>query len=150
MMYTNKINDLISAMEKAEFSVFDGDKDEAISFITENIQHMLDYVNTVVHYQHMIPMLSFRYEGEEYRTRVMELDTRRRNVHNCAIDAINIINRMAKMHNMEDIFCVDTNDRYAVADAIGDYVIEAYRLGTQHSGMDGAVDAITKSGNPLE
>lgn len=34
MMYTNKINDLISAMEKAEFSVFDGDKDEAISFIT--------------------------------------------------------------------------------------------------------------------
>lgn len=150
MKYTEKINALISTMAETNFVVFDGNKDEAIEFLNQNVQYMLDYVNIVVHQQHMMPILSFRYDGQEYRDRVEELDTRRRRIHNCAIDAINIINRMAKMHNMEDIFCVDTNDRYAVADAIGDYVIEVYRLGTQHSGMDGAVDAITKSGNSLE
>ena len=48
------------------------------------------------------------------------------------------------MIDVEPFADIDTSDRYAVADMVGDFVIELYRTGTDRHGIDGATYKVQK------
>lgn len=108
----------------------DGKLDEmSASFLTRAFTAFPDYANIVIRQQTMMPIWQARYEGQEFRDRVSELDTSRRNAHEAAISSVNMLNRMCAKHGLEPFFDGNTADRYAVADFVGDYVNEVYNHG---------------------
>lgn len=103
--------------------------DMSARFLTNAFVTFPDYANVVIREQTMLPIWAARYEGQEYRDRVSEIDTRRHNCHEAAITGVNMLNRMCARHGLEPFFDGDTNDRHAIADFVGDYVNEIYNHG---------------------
>lgn len=127
---------LIKALRDADYQPFD-DKDEAFSFLLGRYNAFVNYANIVISEQYTMPITYARYEGEDLRQRVMQADRNRKNAHDIAIDSVNILNRMSKQLGIEPFADIDTTDRHAVADTVGNFVNELYCTGTK-TGMDGA------------
>ena len=128
--YLDKVQNLMSAMEKNGFETFDGDRKEACDTVESAIMSFPEYTNTVIRQQVVMKMLPFRdLTTEEFQQTVTQLDTQRRNVHNVAIGNMNLLNRLADLNGQEQIFQIDTKDRHAVADAVGTFVNEVYNDG---------------------
>ena len=85
----------------------------------------LIYVNTVVRMQVLLPIYQYRYDGQEYRDRVMNLDQTRRNAHESLIASLNIINRNCKKYGVEP-FSGDDLTREEVGELAGNYVGEIF------------------------
>ena len=136
MTYVEKEDAILAKLEETGYAMFDGDKDDALGFIEGRFGNFVDYANAVIRQQYMQPILYAKYEGQDLRDRVEELDRRRKSCHDCAIDGINMLNRFSKALGLEPFSDVDTSDRHAVADFVGDYVGELY--GTGAKGMDAA------------
>lgn len=123
--YLEKQRDLIEKMRGS-----DGKLDEmSEGFLTRAFTTFPDYANVVIRQQAMIPIWQARYDGQELRDRISEIDTTRRNMHEAAIASANMLNRMCAKNGLEPFFEGDTNDRHAVADFVGDYVNEVYNHG---------------------
>ena len=126
----DKQNELLRKLHDTNYELFDGDKDEALDFVNDQLMTFPDYANVVIREQVMIPIWNHTCEPEELRENVQSLDFTRRNTHECAISSINILNRVSNQLGLEPFSDVDTEDRYAVADMVGQYVSEMYGDGT--------------------
>lgn len=135
--YLQKENAIIQKLHDTNYELFDGQKDEALDFLDDQLSKFSQYANIVISQQHLLPIYRVRYEGQDYRDHVESLDHNRRTIHNCAIDSVNILNRLSDKLGLEPFSDVDTKDRNAVANMIGDYIVEMYQTGT-NGGMDGA------------
>jgi len=109
-MYKEKYENLVAASQK----------DEDPEFIQESITMCMKsfsaYVDIVYNMEVRMKIAMTRMEGSEYRDFVMSLDAGRRHGHENAIGHCNMLNRICRMLEVEEICDCDTNDRYAVAD----------------------------------
>lgn len=103
--------------------------DMSYSFLTKAFEAFPDYANVVVRQQAMIPIWNARYEGQELRELVSDIDRQRHNYHEAAIASANMLNRMCKNNGLEPFFEGDITRRDHVADFVGDYVNEVYNHG---------------------
>ena len=89
---------------------------DMLDIISSDMLALSSYVDAVYMMEISIPIILARYEGEEVRDRIQELDRRRRMKHERAITAVKRLNRFAEMEQVNLIFSGDTSDRYAIAD----------------------------------
>lgn len=137
--YLQKEENLIKAMKAEQFQLFDGDRDDAYDTLERALVSFPDYANTVIRMQIMMPIWRNRYDGEELRDRISDIDSTRHIRHEAAISGISVLNRLSRIYGLEPFADIDTNDRYAVADFVGSYISEIYEDGTKHS-----MDSLTK------
>lgn len=93
-------------------------KDDAdvLFLISENMRRIVSYVNSIVQMEYMQPIIYARYEGEDIRDRIEELDRSRRIAHDAAITAVTQLCRWAKNVGIPPIFHGDCSQRYEVAE----------------------------------
>lgn len=104
---------------------------ELVEFIGDQVNSFRKYVNSVVEMEIRIPVARFRMETEDFQRFVENLDSNRRKIHETAIDACRILNRICGMMGLEMFYPGDLEDRYQVADFCLKVVSEFFRNG-QH------------------
>ena len=120
------LNDTIGAATKDADPAVAADAQEDLEFLRKQVNACLEYVHAVDSAEARIKMARFRYEGEEFRDIVQTLDWTRRNLHEAAITAVNIMNRLAALYECEKLFVGDTSDRLQVADFCLEVVWELF------------------------
>lgn len=138
MSFVKKEAELLQKMQENGYKQFGGDKDKALEFVGSRLQAFPDYANIVIREQVMIPIWRARFEGQEFRDHVQDMDRQRRSAHDSAIMSVNIMNRMCQNHGLEPFADINTQDRHAVAEFVGQYVNELY-----NNGINGGMDAAT-------
>lgn len=104
---------------------------DLVEFIGEQVNSFRKYVNSVVEMEIRIPVARFRMETEDFQRFVENLDSNRRKIHETAIDACRILNRVCGMMGLEVFYPGNLEDRYQVADFCLEVVSELFRDG-QH------------------
>ena len=127
--YIEKEKDMLQKMHDTDWEVFDGDKDDALEFMSRQLMTFPDYVNCVIKEQVLMPIYSYKYEGQDYRDAVQSLDRGRRISHDAAISSVNILNRFSERLGLGKFADVDTSNRYAVADFCGAFTLETFDKG---------------------
>lgn len=121
---------LLEKLQQTNYEMFDGDKEEALDFVSQRLTAFPNYANVVIREQILTPIWRVNLEGQDLRDRIMEMDQRRRSSHENAIASLNGLNRMCERLGIGKFADIDTTDRHAVADFVGDYVSEMYNNGT--------------------
>lgn len=85
----------------------------------------IEYVNIVVRMETLIPIWRFRFEGDDLRSRIMDIDNTRRVKHEAMLTNVDILNRQCEKYGIER-FIESTEDRYEVAELAGHIVGEVY------------------------
>lgn len=137
----DKEREIISKLEETGYEMFDGDKEEAMDFISSKVETFPHYANVVINEQIMTPIWRARYEGQELRDKIESIDATRRYAHESAIGAVTALNRFCKNLGLEPFADIDTNDRHAVAEFVGKAVNEVYNAGINNG--NNAFDAAT-------
>lgn len=106
-MYKERFVNLVKAAN--------GDED-TLTLIEDQMNNLASYVDSVYAMEVQIQTLRFRLEGEDYREAVSALDKRRRSAHEAAIAGCSILNRVAKMVGVEDMYSGNLEDRHEVAE----------------------------------
>ena len=138
--FVQKERNLIGALEKSNYAMFDGNKDEALDFVGTALMRFPDYANVVIRQEVMGPIWRARCDAEQYKENMERIDKDRRSKHNCAIDAFNMLNRTSKALGLEPFCNVDTTDRHAVADMVGTYVNQVFNKGIGNTMYDATKD----------
>lgn len=136
--YQTKQNAILAKLKETDYELFGGRKDEALDQLADCLESFPTYANVIIREQIMIPIWHQRYEGADFREAVQGLDHTRRIMHDGAVTNLNILNRMSNALGLEPFADIDTKDRYAVADFVGQYVNEMYNNGAK-GGLDEAV-----------
>ena len=129
MGYITKEQKILKALEKQNYKMFDGNKNEALDFIESTLTAFPTYANTVIREQIMTPIRRQRYEGQELRDKIQDIDEQRHWNHESAISSVNMLNRLSRNLGLELFANINTNDRHAVANMVGQYVNEVYNKG---------------------
>lgn len=132
-MYVEKEKELMDAMRQNGFELFDGNSDDAYDTLERIFMAFVDYANCVIRMQVMVPIWRNRYEGEDLRDKIQEIDHTRRIYHEAAVSSLVKLNRLCKMHGLPVYSDTDTSDRYAVADFVGTWISEVYSNGQSRS-----------------
>jgi hypothetical protein len=132
MSILQKEKDLLAAMEHQGYEKMFDSKDDALDFVSDCFMALVDYQNIVINQVVMTPIYYQRFEGEELRDKVQALDERRRNIHDKTIGKVAQLNRICDKYSVPHIAEIDTNDRYAVADFVGQFCYEMYESGMTH------------------
>lgn len=74
-----------------------------------------------------MPIIYAKYEGQDLRDAVQNLDAKRRHAHEHAISSCSILNRMAKQYNVS-AFCPDIDQLSVTRDTIADFCAETTML----------------------
>lgn len=128
MNYLQKEKDLIKALSEKNFPP-KGNKEITMRMLEKATASFPEYHNTVVAQQALMPIWRVTKEAAEYRACVQDFDRSRKLAHDCAINGVNILNRMCKLADLEPFSTVDTEDRHAVAEFIGEYCASVYNEG---------------------
>lgn len=123
-MYRERISNLMKAVKGTEF------EEDDLEFIESRMKTFTDYVSHVAWMETRIQRLQIEgVTGQEWRDQVQDLDSTRRSRHDVAMDAINQLNRMSEMYNLEPFYDgpVDHEHRNNVGDVIGDIVNEYFK-----------------------
>ena len=140
--FIQKIKDIISKLKVVDMNSPEDFIDD-VEMVERSLLSFADYANIVIREQIMVPMWRLRLDPEDFRGKVQEIDNQRRNHHEAAIASVSYLNRLCSTIGVELFSDIDTSDRYAVADMVGDFIIELYRAGTDRHGMDGATFEVT-------
>ena len=118
-------------MVNTNFDLFDGDAEEAVEYIENLFQSFVDYANVVISEQVHLPMWTALYgrDSEKYQFHVTKIDETRHFKHEAAIRSINQLNRLYASFGLKPFADINTEDRYIVADFVGDFVMEVYNEG---------------------
>ncbi len=140
-----KVGELVKAITEREQSA--EDIDYLVDFVAERLNAFTNYFNSVYNNVIMSEMStrlrdSGRITQEEFERRLVNSDKTRRYAHETAIDACHQLNRLCDSCNVPK-FCPDTDDRYVIADFIGEFVSEIYQEG-QSKTLDKAIDKAEK------
>lgn len=118
---------LIKAMKEQNFKIFfEGNADDAYDTMTDAMGSFVEYQNHVINMGVTQPTIHARYKGQKIRDKLEDLDKTRKIKHDAAIANASMLNRICDNYGVERIVPIDTNDRYAVADFIGDFCTEVY------------------------
>lgn len=123
-MYKERISKLMNAVKDTEYG------DEDLEFIESRMNTFTDYVGHVAQMEIIMQRLRIQgVDGQEWRDKAQDLDATRRIRHDCAMDAINQLNRMCKANGVEPFYdgVVDHDHRTDVGDVIGDIVNEYFQ-----------------------
>ena len=128
-----KIKELIKEIENNDNS------EEKIEEIYDNVNDIIDYFNEVVKMEMYVFKLKDNFSSSvEYKLK--QMDENRRFAHDLCINAMININTYSQQYKLEPVFAIDTNDRYKVAECVGDFIQEIYKTGiTKHKNFDEVV-----------
>lgn len=129
MTFIEKVNNLLKKLEETNYEYFDKDKEEALDFVEEYLNKLIKYINIVVKEQEMKQIWKLRYDGEQLRDHLQDIDKERSIIHDAAINSLNILNRLSENLGLEPFADVDTKDRHAVAELLGEYTHELFQRG---------------------
>lgn len=101
-------------------------KDEDWSFWEDTFLAFIKLVNSMSEIQVLTPLYRIKYEGEEYRQAVAELEEKRARRYDLTVDAINLLNRVSAQLGLEPFADVDTSDRCAVLFYAAQVVTEVF------------------------
>lgn len=119
------------------------DAHDFCDFMGSRLNRFPEYVQAVAKYDNTVTLAYATMEGQDLRDRVAAADRSRKMAHDCAIDAVNILNRAFDSAGVEPFADIDTADRNAVADFAGRFTIEAFDR--QIYGKDHAMDRAVKN-----
>lgn len=136
--FIDKEKQLLEKLRQTNYEMFDGNREEALDFVSQRLTAFPNYANVVIREQILTPIWRLNMEGQQLRDQIMGMDQRRRSSHDNAIASLNGLNRMCKRLGIGRFADIDTSDRHAVADFVGDYVNELY-----NSGIGKGFDAAT-------
>lgn len=142
MTYIEKEKQLLEAIKKDGYSQWDGDAQQAGNDIADFLSNFPEYANIVIREQIMYPIWQANDDQETFKDHVMNLDSLRKSAHDCAIDSVNILNRLMKRYNLPPFSRVDTNDRQAVANFVAQFINETYQLGIGKSSDQMTLDDV--------
>ena len=91
-MFIEKQMELMSAMKQSNYELFDNDAEDAYDTLERIFSAFVEYANCVIRMQVMIPIWRNRYDGEELRDKVQDIDQARHVYHESAISSL-------KQHN---------------------------------------------------
>jgi hypothetical protein len=120
---------LIRKMQEDNFSMFDGDRDEALDYMSTNLSRFTDYANVIIREQYLMPLWSATLSTEDCNNNRMNIDRERRLKHDCAIDSVNALNRLSEKYGLQPFADIDTTHREEVADFCGAFVNQVYNKG---------------------
>lgn len=120
---------LLAKLKETNYKMFDGNRDEALDFVISGMESMVKYANIVIEEQIRLPIFRMHLDGQELRDATTNLDSRRRSIHEAAIASVSSLNRCCDRLGIARIADIDTTDRHAVADFIGQFVNETYNAG---------------------
>lgn len=129
MDFLQKQEGILKRLKETDYKLFDGDKEDAMDFLGERLEAFPKYANVVVREQIMLPIWRNRFEGQDLRDKIMDIDKSRKIAHDNAISSVNILNRTCRALDLPPFVDIDTSDRYAVADFVGEYVSQVYNHG---------------------
>lgn len=127
--FIEKERAILAKLKETDYEMFDGDEEEALNSIESRLEAFPKYANIVIREQMMMPIWKNRYEGQEYRDKIESIDASRRFAHEHAITSVNVLNRLSKSLGLEPFADIDTSDRHAVAEVVGEFVNEVYNKG---------------------
>lgn len=100
--------------------------EKELKVVDRRMQNLVNYVSTVDDGENHIRCLEHLLEGEDLRAAEERANAARKAAHNAAIDATNILNRLAARHCNGIIFTGDATDRLAVADFCLDVTVKLF------------------------
>lgn len=128
-MFMEKQMEIMSAMKQSNYELFDNDADDAYDTLERIFSTFVEYANCVIRMQVMIPIWRNRFDGEELRDKVQDIDQSRHVYHESAISSLKQLNRLCSIYGLSPYADIDTSDRYAVADFVGTWISEIYEDG---------------------
>ena len=99
------VGEILNAIET---KLADPQRETAKKLVTDFLNSCNDYVTAVYNMETSIQVARFRLDDNEYRETIMRLDRHRKTCHNCLVNSVNIINRIADMVNCEHV--LETKD----------------------------------------
>ena len=103
------------------------DAAEDLEALNDAMTSFREYVNKVDMGEQQIRLAAVRFTDQEYRDMVSAYDQRRHNQHEDAIANTRMVNRLAKMYDVEPLFTGDDSDRLAVADFCLDVTVQLFQ-----------------------
>jgi len=95
--------------------------------IVDCFKSFTEYVNSVNLMEIKIKAAkSENTSGEDFRMLYEALDINRKRKHDSAIVSARILNRLAKIYKIKSIYIGDENDRFEIAEFIGEIVNKVY------------------------
>lgn len=127
--FIEKEKALLAKLKETNYEFFDNDREEAFEFLETRLKALPKYVNTVVKESIMLPIWRDRYDGQELRDKIQDMDAKRKIVHDKAIASLTALNRLSQNLGLGLFADIDTNDRHAVAEYVGEAVNIVYNEG---------------------
>lgn len=100
--------------------------DETNFFIIERLSIIRDYVFSVLEMEMQLPILSRTFNPTDYATKRNELDTKRHQKHDLAIDAVHQLNRICELNDYPVLY-IGSNTRRDIADFCFEIVESFYK-----------------------
>lgn len=142
--FIEKERALLTRLRETDYGAFD-DAEEAFEYVEKRLMSFPRYVNIVTEEMIKTEIWNRRYEGQELRDKKMDIDGKRRILHNSAIDSINRLNRLSESLGLGVFADVDTEDRHAVAEYAGQVVNIVYNEGIGNAPGKSFDNAVMKS-----
>lgn len=134
--FLEKEKQLIKAMQQKDFQpFFEGDKNDAFDTLAKALDSFPAYKNSVIRMTVMQPIIYARYEGQDLRDKISNLDSNRRSAYESAIANISMLNRICDAYGTERFADIDTKNRCQVANFVGQYCAEVYETGRSKQWM---------------
>lgn len=108
---------------------------------------VLAYPDTIERMEAQARLISFKYDGEEFRDAMERLDTNRRSKHDAAMASLSMMNRICEKEGIEPV--TDPVDfshlhRSEVGDAICEHVKEVLDNDRYHKALDKAKEHLRR------
>ena len=97
------------------FQIISSNEHGDIEIVDDALTDVRRYVEVVDTTEQQIMLASVRFDGEEYREMITRYDTARRQAHESAIAATNLLNRISSLYGCKTIYR-GGEDRLEVAD----------------------------------
>ena len=99
---------------------------DVLEIIEDTINVYGDYVAYVYKMESIRPILKIKLGIDEYKNAVEEMDEKRTRIHNAAIAATKVINRLCESNDLSLFFEGNIDDRVAVAEFMRDVVTNVF------------------------
>ena len=100
---------------------------EVLEIIEDTVNVYGDYVAYVYKMESLRPILKIKLSMDEYKNVVEEMDEKRTRIHNAAIAATKVINRLCESNDLSLFFEGNIDDRVEVAEFIRNVVVNVFQ-----------------------
>lgn len=122
--------------------------DDDLIMIENGLKNFVEYINSVIMMVFGSEIIKKKYGPDQRRAYLQGLDTKRHVCHEACISSLKLLNRYCLLYGVEQVAeDVNLEDRYAVADYIGAFILEVYsnEIHESRAGLCESI-AITREG----